>query len=65
MTTKIYTNSNNGGREKVINDNGRFYVQSDWGKGFTGEPIEVSRSKMEACLEHTNAPAAVRQAILG
>jgi hypothetical protein len=53
-----YKNVRNGGRERVYRIDGKFYVSSDWGRGFFGK-TEISRSDMESVLVHTKAPAYV------
>ena len=63
-TTKQYANINNGGQERVTRDGDRYYISSDFGKGFTA-PVSVARSQVEACLSYTKAPADVVAAILG
>ena len=65
-TTKItrqYANPNNGGQERVTRDGDSYYVNSNWGTGFSENRL-VSRQQMEVCLRYTNAPAEVFEAIL-
>ena len=62
--TKQYTNGNNGGQERVTRDGDRYYISSDFGRGFSA-PEAVSRSQAENCMRHTKAPADVVAAILG
>lgn len=61
---KQYANANNGGKERVTKDGDMFFVNSDWGTGFSGY-IRVSREQMESCLRHTKAPADVVKSMLG
>ena len=62
--TKQYTNTNNGGRERITRDGDNYYISSDFGKGFSDQ-VKVSRRDAERCMAHTNAPASVVSAILG
>lgn len=62
-TTTQYANINNGGQERVTRDGNRYYVSSDFGKGFCAL-VEVSRGEVEACMSYTKAPADVVAAIL-
>jgi hypothetical protein len=62
--TKVYENKNNGGREKVSVEDGKFYIQSYLpGMGWTHETL-VSRDQVEACMSYTGAPSDVVSAIL-
>ena len=61
--TKQYANPNNGGQERMTREGDKFYINSNWGDGFSGNVL-VSRNQMEICLRHTNAPADVCEAIL-
>lgn len=60
-----YKNNKNNGTERVWNENGKFFIQSNWGKGFIGERVEVSRSQIEQTLTVTGAPEYVIKNILG
>lgn len=62
--TKQYANTNNGGNERITRDGDKYYVSSDWGRGFCRNQ-EVSRSQAQACMAYTKAPADVVSAILG
>ena len=59
-----YENSRNGGRERVYLEDGKFFINSDWGRGF-GEKRPVSKQDMKDCLAFTKAPAHVVSGILG
>ena len=63
-TTKEYTNTRNGGQERVIREADKFYVNSNFGHGFCRTNRQVSRQEMAACLRFTMAPADVVDAIL-
>lgn len=61
-----YKNINNGGRERVYRrSDGSYYINSDWGDGFSIDLTKVSKSEMEGCLRFTNAPQDVIDAMLG
>lgn len=60
---KQYSNRFNGGQERVTLHEGKFYIASDWGKGFSYD-VEVSREQLEACMDYTDAPVDVRNCIL-
>lgn len=60
-----YVNKNNGGNERVIRDGDSYYVNSDFGSGFARANTTVSRSQIESCMAHTNAPSDVVSAITG
>ena len=60
-----YDNPRNGGRERVYRKGEKFFINSDWGDGFSGELREVSRNDMEAVLRFTKAPSHVVADILG
>ena len=60
---KQYANPNNGGQERMTRDGDKYYINSNWGDGFSGN-VQVSRSQMEMCLRHTSAPDDVVAAIL-
>ena len=61
--TKQYANPRNGGQERMTRDGDKYYINSDWGRGFSGNVL-VSRNQMDICLRYTSAPAAVVDAIL-
>lgn len=63
--TKEYTNTKNGGQERVSRDGAMYYVNSyiNANIGWMGER-KVSRSDAERCMAYTNAPVAVVAAIL-
>jgi hypothetical protein len=62
--TKTYANTNNGGQEKITRDGDKFFISSDWGKGFC-QPQEVTRQQAKIGLDYTDAPADIVVAILG
>ena len=64
--TKEYANTNNGGRERVTVDGGKYYINSyiNANIGWMGSR-EVSRSDVASCMAFTNAPADVVVAIMG
>ena len=64
IITRQYANTNNDGRERVSREGYKYYINSDFGKGFCGKK-RVSRRTVEWCMTHTNAPASVIAAILG
>jgi hypothetical protein len=62
--TKQYSNTNNGGQERIVRDGASYYISSNYnGKGFCAA-VEVSRSQAQACMAYTKAPADVVAAIL-
>ena len=62
--TKQYANPRNGGQERVIRDGEKFFINSDFGNGFTRPNQQVTREQMEMCLRFTSAPAEVSAEIL-
>lgn len=64
-TMREYKNTKNGGRERVYRIDGKYFINSDWGRGFSGELKPVSRHQMYNCLQYTKAPDQVITDILG
>lgn len=60
---KEYANSNNGGKERVINDNGIFFINSFVGGEWLGAR-SVTRNQIESCMIYTGAPEDIKQSIL-
>lgn len=63
--TRTYKNEQNGGKERVTKTDGKFYVNSDWGKGFSRFGQHITESDMRCILRATKAPSEVVFAILG
>lgn len=59
-----YRNEKNGGSERVIKEGDKLFIQSNCGFGWTNR-VKVSRAQLERTLRFTNAPAQVREDILG
>jgi hypothetical protein len=59
-----WQNQRNGGRERAYRKNGRYFIDSDWGSGFDGNLIPVSRRDMLNCLQFTGAPTSIIADIL-
>ena len=62
--TKQYANPRNGGMERVVREGEKFFINSDFGNGFTRPNQQVTREQMEMCLRFTSAPAEVSAEIL-
>ena len=62
--TKQYANPRNGGQERVIRDGEKFFINSDFGNGFTRPNQQVTREQMEMCLRFSSRPAEVFAEIL-
>lgn len=63
--TKEYTNTANGGKERVTRDGDKYTINSyiNARLGWMGERV-VSRKEMQDCMDYTNAPANVVSAML-
>ncbi len=59
-----YQNKRNGGRERVYRIGGKYFINSDWGNGFSSDLTPVSETDMRNCLDFTNAPQNVVDSIL-
>ena len=62
--TRQYANPRNGGQERVVRDGENFFINSDFGNGFSRPNQQVTREQMVMCLRFTSAPAEVSTAIL-
>lgn len=60
-----YQNQHNNGRERVYQIDGKYFIDSDWGNGFDGNLVPVSRRDMLNCLQFTKAPSSIIIDILG
>lgn len=60
---KEYSNPNNNGKERVIKDGDKYFVNSFVGGEWLGARA-VTKSQIESCMIYTKAPSDVIEAIL-